>query len=343
MVEVQLVKSTEVIKTFKVEQNSENFKTTFSVSCEWMDQEDYHNAQYELEQLGRDIKDLIFAHRNRSSSYVAVPVVTDEPMYKPGPLPCEEGLPETTEKCLAPGGVKVNRLTLFHMRRIIKEVLGQAAAFGSKEECLDIANQIVNRIADEAADDVLEGRGERVYLENQTFSMMEPTSDPIPLGCWSNESLLKVATGKVVSLEYSQLDAAGELVFRLNSSMPEGVELRFMTDRHPYPALDAPAERKKERAERMGEDIYKDAKKSLSIDFTYEDYGRPRVQGEPVGAIVAESCYPAVGSKTHSGRSLICRDFIHIEHQSPLKDVEQLKEKIWQQARMIIDQLVSDS
>lgn len=256
MVEVQLVKSTEVIKTFKVEQNPENFKTTFSVSCEWMDREDYHNAQYELEQLGRDIKDLIFAHRNHPSALEA---------------------PAT------------------------------------------------------------------LNLENPTFSMMEPTSDPIPLQCWCNESLLKVATGKVVSLECSQLDAAGELVFRLNSSMPEGVELRFMTDRHPYPALDAPAERKKERAERMGEDIYKDAKKSLSIEFTYEDYGRPRVQGEPVGAIVAESCYPAVGSKTHSGRSLICRDFIHIEHQSPLKDVEQLKEKIWQQARMIIDQLISDS
>lgn len=160
MVEVQLVKSTEVIKTFKVEQNPEDFRTTFSVSCEYMDQEDYHNAQYELEQLGRDIKDLIFAHRNHPSALEA---------------------PAT------------------------------------------------------------------LNLENPTFSMMEPTSDPIPLGCWSNESLLEVATGKVVSLEYSQLDAAGELVFRLNSSMPEGVELRFMTDRHPYPALDAPAERAAQR------------------------------------------------------------------------------------------------
>ena len=294
MVEVQLVKSTEVIKTFKVEQNPENFKTTFSVSCEWMDREDYHNAQYELEQLGRDIKDLIFAHRNHPSALEA---------------------PAT------------------------------------------------------------------LNLENPTFSMMEPTSDPIPLGCWSNESLLKVATGKVVSLEYSQLDAAGELVFRLNSSMPEGVELRFATDTFPNPALDAPAERAAEGSsnklktlgsteecsklvslselevpmkkqsegmtkrlvERYGEDIFKDAKKSLSIEFTYEDYGRPRVQGESVGAIIAESRYPAVGSETHSGRSLICRDLIHIEHQSPLKDVEQLKEKIWQQARMIIDQLISDS
>ena len=249
MVEVQLVKSTEVIKTFKVEQNPEDFRTTFSVSCEWMAREDYHNAQYELEQLGRDIKDLIFAHRNHPSALEA---------------------PAT------------------------------------------------------------------LNLENQTFSMMEPTSDPIPLGCWSNESLLKVATGKVVSFEYNQLDAAGELVFRLNSSMPEGVSLKFDTS-------PAPAERKKERAERYGEDIFKDAKKSLSIEFTYEDYGRPRVQGESVGAIIAESRYPAVGSETHSGRSLICRDLIHIEHQSPLKDVEQLKEKIWQQARMIIDQLISDS
>ena len=99
----------------------------------------------------------------------------------------------------------------------------------------------------------------------------------------------------------------------------------------------------KRLVERYGEDIFKDAKKSLSIEFTYEDYGRPRVQGEPVGVVVAESRYPAVGSETHSGRSLICRDLIHIEHQSPLKDVEQLKEKIWQQARMIIDQLISDS
>lgn len=251
MVEVQLVKSTEVIKTFKVEQNPEDFKTTFSVSCEYMGQEDYHNAQYELEQLGRDIKDLIFA-RNHPSAYVAVPVVTDEPMYKPGPLPCEPGgeyklPPDVTEKCLTPGGVKVNRLTLFHIHRIVKEVLGRAAVFGSKEEYLDVVNQIVNRIADEAANDVLEGRGERVYLENQTFSMMEPTSDPIPLGCWSNESLLKVATGKVVSFEYNQLDAARELVFRLNSSMPEGIELRFTTDTFPNPALDAPAERAAQR------------------------------------------------------------------------------------------------
>lgn len=80
--------------------------------------------------------------------------------------------------------------------------------------------------------------------------------------------------------------------------------------------------------------------RSLSITFTYEDYGRPRVQGEPVGCIVVESRTP-----THppSDNYLSCRNFIQINHQSPVPDADFAKQLIWEQAVAIIDHLVGNS
>lgn len=231
-IQLSIVKSTEIEKSFKVDSDEHAMQTTITVSCDYFSKEDFLAAQPEIAALAAAIKSLIFAHRDHPHTLSETP--------------------PSTKECSGNPGIKSDRLTWYHMRRVVKEVLSETANFYGMAECPGLANRIVERISDEAASGGLEGRGQRVYLESQ-----------VP--------------------------------------------------------------------------------KPLSITFTYEDYGRPRVQGEPVGCIIVESRYPAVGSETHSGRSLICRDLIHIEHQSPLKDVEQLKEKIWQQARMIIDQLVSDS
>lgn len=85
-----------------------------------------------------------------------------------------------------------------------------------------------------------------IVEETQGHNLTEVV-ESIPLSCHSDVALLELVTGKTVSVDCDKLDAAGELVFRLNSQLPAGIELRFMTDRYPNLALNAIAERAAER------------------------------------------------------------------------------------------------
>lgn len=116
------------------------------------------------------------------------------------------------------------------------------------EKLSDLGPKQVWTIGQNLADEIAKESIRYSCVELEEFVQpVEPieqgTSEPIPLGCWSNVSLLEVVTGQAVSADYGQLDAAGELVFRLNASLPEGISLRFNTDTYPNPPLDAPAER----------------------------------------------------------------------------------------------------
>lgn len=228
-IQLSIVKSTEIEKSFKVDSDEHAMQTTITVSCDYFSKEDFLAAQPEIAALAAAIKSLIFAHRDHPHTLSETP--------------------PSTKECSGNPGIKSDRLTWYHMRRVVKEVLSETANFYGMAECPGLASRIVERISDEAASGGLEGRGQRVYLESQ-----------VP--------------------------------------------------------------------------------KPLSITFTYEDYGRPRVQGEPVGCIIVESRTP-----THppSDNYLSCRNLIQINHQSPIPDADFARQLIWEQAVAIIDHLVGDS
>lgn len=102
----------------------------------------------------------------------------------------------------------------------------------------ELSKEIANAIVEETQGHNLT-EGSELVCENVV--------EFIPLSCRSDAALLDLITGATVSLDCNKLDAAGELVSRLNPYLPAGIELRFTTDTFPNPALDAPAERAAQR------------------------------------------------------------------------------------------------